>query len=302
MSPEEFHGIELRSIRGKPFDSEPILVGLDFLDDDFAAMGGETVHEKDEWRTPVFLQGPDEPSHLRSLDASLMQGEEPANASAVRLGEHAGDTRQGMPVERLAEDRRPAFRCPGRSDRRTLGKSRFVEEAQPRFQTLGVFFTSGQRSRTHLMMAFSSRSMALRAGRWRLKAQRTQDAPDMVRMIVHAAGFLDDLGDSVQRPEVSLESPVLRSLFEGGLKTHAVSLVKSRHSSGAASATQSFPSLTAPYLIPPMGTRTTHVKTADDLRLGFALTEKGRGLEPADLQGLEVAPKPKCGIHASSLR
>lgn len=169
VAPEEFYGVELRSVWGKPFDSQPILIRLDCLHDHSATMCREAIHEENDREVSMPLQHPYEPRHLRTLDASFVQREEPADAPAVGLGEHSGDTRQGMPVERLAQDGGPSYRCPCRPDGRALRESGLVEETQPRFQAFRVFFTSGQRTRTHLIMAFSSRSMARRAGRWRLQ-------------------------------------------------------------------------------------------------------------------------------------
>ena len=169
VAPEEFHGVELRSVWRKPFDSQPILIRLDCLHDHSATMCREAIHEENDREASVLLEHPYEPRHLRTLDASLVQREEPTDASSVGLGEHGGDAGQGMPVEGLAQDGGTSFRCPCRPYRGTLGESRFVQKAQPRFQAFRVFFTSGQRTRIHFMMAFSSRSMALRAGRWRLQ-------------------------------------------------------------------------------------------------------------------------------------
>ena len=169
MAPEEIHGVQFRSICGEPFDSQPFLVRFDCLHDHSAAMCREAIHEEDDREASVPLQHSYEPRHLGPLDTPFMQGEEPADAPAGGFGEHGGDAGQGVPVEGFAENGRPPFRRPGCPDGRTLGESGFVKKAQPRFQAFCVFFTSGQRTRTHLMMAFSSRSTARRAGRWRLQ-------------------------------------------------------------------------------------------------------------------------------------
>lgn len=123
----------------------------------------------------------------------------------------------------------------------------------------------------------------------------------MMRVVFHLAGFLDDFSDAVQRPEVSLESPFLRSLFEGRRKVHASPLVKSRHSASTAGTAQSVPSLAPPNVIPTMGRRAAYIEPADDFCLKFALAEQRTGLEPAVLQGFEVPPRSDGCIHSSSL-
>jgi len=124
----------------------------------------------------------------------------------------------------------------------------------------------------------------------------------MMGVVFHPADLLDDFSDPVERPEVSLEPPFLRSLFEGRRKVQAILRAKSRHSASAASAAQSVPPLAFPNVIPPMGTRPAYSEPPDDFCLNFALTEQRGGFEPAVLQGFEVPPRPDGCIHVFSLQ
>lgn len=124
----------------------------------------------------------------------------------------------------------------------------------------------------------------------------------MMGVVFHPADLLDDFSDPVERPEVSLESPFLWSLFEGRRKMQAILRAQSRHSASAASAAQSVPSLASPNVIPTMGSRPAYIESTDHFCLKFALAEQRGGLEPAVLQGFEVPPRPDGCVHVFSLQ
>src|SRR5215470_9431688 len=76
--------------------------------------------------------------------------------------------RQPLPIaERMDHDRGFATGRPRPSDDGLRLEPAFVLEEEPGPLAAGVFFTAGQRCRTHCRMAASSRSRACRAGRCR---------------------------------------------------------------------------------------------------------------------------------------
>ena len=102
-------------------------------------------------------------------DATGMNGQEPTQTLAAGGRQDRADPGQPFPVERLVNHRGTPPRSPSGANRRALRKTGFVQEDQPSIQARSVFFTRGQRYRAHPAMAFSSRSLARRAGRCRLQ-------------------------------------------------------------------------------------------------------------------------------------
>lgn len=117
----------------------------------------------------MTLQVVQEAHDVAAANAATMQRQQPARAPTVSAGQHRADPRHALPVKRLDQARRLPARRPGGSDGGTLREAAFVHKTQPGPQPLGVFFTRGQRTRTQRAMAASSRSLARRAGRWRLQ-------------------------------------------------------------------------------------------------------------------------------------
>lgn len=168
MIPERLNGIEFGRIGWEPFGVEPGAAGLDGLLHQAATMGGQTIPQQDDGFTPMAGQRPKKLYQMGRSDAAGMYGQQPAQAAAVGAGKHCGDPGQPLPIEGLTDHWCTAPWRPRGPNGRALRKARFVQENQPGVQARGLFFTWGQRDRTQWAIAFSSRSLAWRAGRCRL--------------------------------------------------------------------------------------------------------------------------------------
>lgn len=169
MVPEQFHRIQLGGVRRQPFDAQSSSVPGQGVPHQPAAAGGQTIHQQQNGKAAVASQRVQEAHHLSTPNAALVQGQQPAGTATVGLGENRGDAGQGLPVEGFDQLGRLSPWRPGGPNRSALSEAAFVQKPQPDVQALGVFFTCGQRTRTQRATAFSSRSLARRAGRWRLQ-------------------------------------------------------------------------------------------------------------------------------------
>ena len=168
VGPERFDGIELGGIGGEPFDIQPATVPLECRAGEAAAVGGEAIPEEEN-RTPAMTpQGVEKAHQVGTVDTAAVEGQEPSETLGARGGEHGADSREALPIEGLAQAGGLSFGGPSRPNRRALREPALVQKRQPGLQPAGFFLIWGQRTRTQRAMAFSSRSRARRAGRWRL--------------------------------------------------------------------------------------------------------------------------------------
>lgn len=109
------------------------------------------------------LEVPEKLDHLGAFDAAGvdLEIEPPERQSA--------DDRKAFPVEGLVQHRGLTARRPSANPGRAGAQSTFVDEDDGAMLLAGLFFKAGQSTRFHRRMAFSSRSMARRSGRWQLK-------------------------------------------------------------------------------------------------------------------------------------
>jgi len=83
-------------------------------------VGGEAIPEEEDSPPPMTPQGGEEAHQVGTADASGMKGQEPAETSAGGCGEHEADSREALPVERLAQTGRPTFGGPSGAHGRSL--------------------------------------------------------------------------------------------------------------------------------------------------------------------------------------
>ncbi len=166
--PQGFHGVEFRSVGGQPLDLQPGPMGSDRVRDPLAAVGWESIPQQQDLLASVAPQGIEETHDLGSADTAAMEGQEPSQATGSRSRQHKPDGRERRPVERLDHHRRAPLGGPGRPHGRSLGEARLVEEPEPGLQPLGFFLIWGQSRCFQRVIARSLRSLARRAGRWRL--------------------------------------------------------------------------------------------------------------------------------------
>lgn len=166
--PERFHRIEFGGVSRQPFNMQPRTIFQDELLDDSAPMSWKPVPQEDYLLVAMAEQRLKETGHLRRTDSTGMYSQKPTDSDSVGRGEHCSDSGKSFPVKGLANDGGLSTGSPCGTDGRALRKSGFIQKSQPGIQSQSVFFTRGQRSRIQRLIAFSSRSLARRIGRWRL--------------------------------------------------------------------------------------------------------------------------------------
>lgn len=169
MIPQGFHGIEFGGVGGQPYGGKPGAVLLQSLLDTSAPVSREPVPHQDHALAAMTPERMEEAHKVRAFDPAGMYGQHPSESIGIRCGQDQADAGESLPVERFVDDRSLPPRSPCGADRGSLGEAGFVQESQPSVQPAGVFFTRGHSCRTHRAIAASSRSLARRAGRWRLQ-------------------------------------------------------------------------------------------------------------------------------------
>lgn len=100
---------------------------------------------------------------LRAFDAACVDLKiEPPQGQSTNDG-------KTLPVEGLLEHGRLPAWSPGAHPGWTRAQSAFVNKDDGPLLAAGLFFKAGHSTRCQRRMAFSSRSTALRSGRWQLK-------------------------------------------------------------------------------------------------------------------------------------
>jgi len=170
VAPESLDGIEIGGVSGKPLDSQPVTLPSEEGLHGSALVGVEVVPDQDHATAAEMpleqAEEVDEGGRVVAVRFGLE--EQPTATSVPPIGQRSRH-RDLLPAEGVRYDRSSPFGRPRRADRRAVRDPAFVLEDDPGPLSAGVFFTRGQSSAAHFWMAFSSRSLARRAGRWRLQ-------------------------------------------------------------------------------------------------------------------------------------
>lgn len=169
MGPELLDRIQFRGVGREWLQAQPVTMVPEGLHGEPAAMSRQPIPQQDHRAAAMTLEAVQEAHDVPTADATALQRQQPARAPTVGTGQQGSDPGHPLPVEGFNQARRLPARCPGGAEGGTLRETAFVHKTQPSLQPLGVFFTWGQRTRTQRAMAGSSRSLARRAGRWRLQ-------------------------------------------------------------------------------------------------------------------------------------
>jgi len=162
MRPHVFHRIEFRGIRWQCFEEDPSSGRSHIVPHQGTAMNGRSIPEDEQSSRDVPLEVPQEFDDLRAFDAALvnLEVESPQGQPA--------DDRETLPIEALLQIGRLPSGRPSPRARRLGAQPTLVDEDDGASLPVGFFLISGHRDRFQRPMAFGSRSMARRSGRWQL--------------------------------------------------------------------------------------------------------------------------------------
>lgn len=162
MPPHIFDRIEFGRVSREPFDHDAPPGGSHVVFDQRAAMDRGAIPDDQHLPSNVPFEVSQKLDHLRALDAAGLDLE-----IETPEGQTAND-RKAFPVEGLVEHRGLPTRGPGARPRRASAQSALVHKDDDAPLPAGLFFNVGQPTRFHRRIAFSSRSIARRSGRWQL--------------------------------------------------------------------------------------------------------------------------------------
>jgi hypothetical protein len=167
VAPERLHRIELWGVRWQSLDRQPVALRSNVPCQNAAAMSGQPVPQQDDRAAAeVPLERAKKGHQRRSRIWCAPRLKIQAHTTPVPPERQRRGDRHPLPViQRVRQDRRVPARRPGASDDGLLREPTLVFEDEPRPPASGVFFTWGQRRRTHCRIAALSRSRARFAGR-----------------------------------------------------------------------------------------------------------------------------------------
>lgn len=138
LGPNEFVGVEFRSVCRESVDTEPGMP-LDKNFDTSASVDGTAVPEQDHGSPQVLQEMAQEANHFQPRDIGAMEPRIETHSSAGWRDRKGGDGRQAEPFVQVPQLRRPATGCPGVTNVGDEQEPTFVEEDQMRPPAKGVF-------------------------------------------------------------------------------------------------------------------------------------------------------------------
>lgn len=163
VTPHIFDRVEFGCVGRESLDLDASMGGGDEVLDEQAAVNGRAIPNHQQLSANVSLKVLEKFDGLKAFDAASMNLEvEPPQSQPA-------DDRKAFPIEGLVEDGGLSAGCPSADPRGTGAQSAFVDKDDGSPLLAGLFFKAGHSTRFHFRMAFSSRSMARRSGRWQLK-------------------------------------------------------------------------------------------------------------------------------------
>ena len=163
MPPHILDRIEFRSIGRKAFQNDVLAGGGDEILDQQTAMDRRTIPKDQNFAGDMSLQVPEELNDLGAFDTALM------NLKIKPPQRQPSNDRKTFPVEGLVQHRCMSARRPSADTGRACAQPAFIDEDDGSPLLAGLFFKAGHSTRCQRRMAFSSRSIARRSGRWQLK-------------------------------------------------------------------------------------------------------------------------------------
>ena len=162
MRPQIFDGVEFGSIGRQFFEPEAARAFDQHRFDGLAAVDGRSVPNDQELAGQVAQKRFQELGRARAIDTAFVNSE-------IKLPERqAGNEREFVPVERLAQHRGLPARSPRAHPVRPGAQSALVDEDDGAAFPPGFFLRRGHVTRFQSAIAASLRSMARRVGCWQL--------------------------------------------------------------------------------------------------------------------------------------
>jgi hypothetical protein len=185
MTEDVLTRIQFRRVSRKIFQPKSAVLAFDEKLHQGTTMSRKSVPDH-QYRSGNVPQQVNEEFHqLGRLDGSRKEPKVKAPPA------EAHRNRQRLPIEVILQHGRVPFRRPGTAAVWTLAQSAFIDEDDGPPFGFGVFFSSGQRTRFHFRMAFSSRSSAWPVGRWQLhpKSRRIRHTCTVVYRMPHSCSI-----------------------------------------------------------------------------------------------------------------
>lgn len=171
VSPNGLQRIQFRRIPGQSFHPEPFSLPAQVFGHDTALVRRQAIPNQNGFLAAQvsfeILEERDQAFRVVAAGASLKV--QPATPS-VPAEAQGGTDRKRFPIEGMDQDRSLSAGRPGPPHRGPLGDAAFVLEENPGFSAPSVFFTAGHFSETQYRIASGLRSLACRAGRWRVQS------------------------------------------------------------------------------------------------------------------------------------
>ena len=162
VAPDVFGGIEFRSIGRKSGQDDLAVLFAQEIPNLATTMNRQAIPDDKQLSLDLAAQVREEVQHLWCTNSSRIQPE-------VKLPPgNAGNHRKLLPVKMKFQLWRLTAGRPSAADMWTLGDATFIYKDDGTMFAEGFFLRAGQVYRCQRRMASSSRSMALREGRWQL--------------------------------------------------------------------------------------------------------------------------------------
>jgi hypothetical protein len=166
-TPQAFHRIQFRSIRGEPFHLQPRSLFLQIQPEVAAAVRRQPVPQQHHRATQVRPHGAQGVHNVFAFHRPEGEGEQDPTALQVRGDGHGSQGGEMLPVRiTFAQDWSLPSRPPRGANAGTCGKTALIPENQRGASLYRPFFMRGHSSSNQRAIAASSLSLACRPGRW----------------------------------------------------------------------------------------------------------------------------------------
>lgn len=169
ICPEVFNRIKFGRIRRQIFSCQPFSLFHNIFLRTFTSMRRKPIPNKYHLFLKMFSQTAYKYFYLSTLYCSGQKPHEKANSFTRNISCQNRNSRKSFPIICSNNYGRLSFWCPCSSDRRSFGKTAFVEKNQGSSYSLGFFLIQVHLYLRHLRTASSFFSLACLSGFWQLQ-------------------------------------------------------------------------------------------------------------------------------------